>query len=157
MSFDGLTLGKAFGAGTSAIGDVVQGIQESRAFKRNAALDLEEARLQSTERLKRGEQARAEQQTQLIKSGFVLTESPMMILEETSRAAEEDALMILRGGQLKATEGRTQAVRSLFGGFSEAFSRVGDFTSGLQVTKKEKKNTIFENPPSPVFKPTRRT
>ncbi len=159
--FDGTTTVKnkdtstvgGIGAGVSAIGDIVQGVSESRAFKRNAALDMEEARLQASERIRTGEKQTAHQKVQFAKSGFAMTNSPMMILDETSKAAEADALMILRGGHIKEEQGRTQAVRSLFSGFGEAFSRVGQFTGGLKTVTKETDSPTTK-PPVPVFKPT---
>jgi len=162
MAFDGTTIknkdtsfGKGIGAGVSAVGDIVQGMEESRAYKRNAALDIEEARLKASARIKAGDEQQAHQKVQFAKSGFVMTQSPMMILEETSRAAEADALMILRGGQLKEEQGRTAGVRSLFSGYSNAFSRVGEFTAGLKTTKKEPVDDKPKNTaPRPVFKPT---
>lgn len=160
MSFDGTAIknkdtsfGKGVGAGVSAIGDIVQGMEESRAYKRNAALDIEEARLKSSERIKAGDEQQSHQRVQFAKSGFVMTDSPMMILEETSRAAEADALMILRGGQMKERQGRTQAVRSLFSGYSDAFSRVGEFSAGLKTKKTTDPVKPKNKAPTPVFKP----
>jgi len=146
MSFQNLLSAGGTEAGTltSGVGDILSGVMKSRAYRKNAKAELEEGRLRASERIAQGEAQAGRQMTQIAKSGFVIGESPMQFVEETSRFAEEDAMMILRGATGRAAEMKGAGMRSLFSGVSNALSRGAEYFQDerLKSAKDRTKRTM---------------
>lgn len=131
------------GAGNilSGVGQLYAGEVADKVGKYNAAMDLQNAKLEE-EQAAVGEDRQRRMSYKALSSikagygaaGVTLEGSPLDVLEESATNAELDALLIRQGGQVRAQRYRASALLSRYEGkaakYGSRFAAAGSFLKG---------------------------
>lgn len=125
----------------SGVGELFAGQAADKVGRYNAAMDMQNARLEEEQAVVGEDQQRRMSYKALsaIKAGYgaagvTLEGSPLDVLEESATNAELDALMVRHGGAVRAQRYRASALLSRYEGkaakFGSYFSAAGSFLKG---------------------------
>jgi len=100
-------------AGTSfqILGTLLSANEASRGFRLNASEVIREGKLSALRVREQGERVQSAQRTGFSKAGVALSGTPLEVMAETARFAEENALEIERSAARQARELRRAASR----------------------------------------------
>lgn len=132
----------------SAGAKIIQGVQQNKAAKAEAAAQEEQGRIQAAEAQAEAQRVandrrkfRKKQKAAFLKNGITLAGSPLLVLEETRRESQEEVDAIVRRGNAqsrlafqRASITRAKGRSALLGGIGGAFATgVSAFATGSQL------------------------
>lgn len=115
----------------SAVGGVVQGVQQAKAGREEAMETLKASKENARRRREELEKFKGKQRMGFLESGVLLEGSPLLVLEETERKGSEEIQEITEGGFRRANKLRRAGRDAFIGSMFSAAGKTGQAAGEL--------------------------